>query len=280
MSLISQKSSAVFLPNGVIEYHNPTFDNQINGMGWVCIGAAAAGGGYQGYKSNMPLQWTGWEGRSEVQPGGNLALGAMAGLASSLLLTLITGGSAPEVTTDNATLWLEKLDDRMKLVTNDTMYPGLPLSRIRAIARNADESYIIKSMDDAGFFLATFRDSPYRDRVPGAYAGILDLDSLPRFAFLVQGLPAEQDAAQRYIEESTTFEEAMAAVVYFPDYRPPIEHRSAGLVRTMDELERYDRAFPGSPLTDTITTRLSRALQREGIADLLKSFPRLGSNQK
>ncbi len=142
MSLVPRKTSAVPLPNGVIEYRNPSFDNRISATGWACIAAMTAGGAYQGYHSNLKLRWTGWERKPEIQIAGNTALGAVAGLASGLLITWIVGGEAPTVTTDNAALWLEKLDDRMMLVPSSTEYPGLPLKSIQGVARARDASLL------------------------------------------------------------------------------------------------------------------------------------------
>lgn len=142
MSLVPRTTSVVPLSNGVIEYRNPSFDSRISATGWACIAAMTAGGAYEGYRSNLKLRWTGWERRAEVQTAGNTALGAVAGLASGLLITWIAGGEAPAVTTDNAAVWLEKLDDRMILVPTNMEYPGLPLKSIQAMARKTEASLI------------------------------------------------------------------------------------------------------------------------------------------
>ena len=142
MSLVPRTTNVVPLSNGVIEYRNPSFDNRISATGWACIAAMTAGGAYEGYRSNLKLRWTGWERKPEIQTAGNTALGAMAGLASGLLITWIVGGEAPTVTTDNAAVWLEKLDDRMILVPATMEYPGLPLKSIQAMARKTETSLI------------------------------------------------------------------------------------------------------------------------------------------
>lgn len=146
-SLVPRGSAAIPLQNGVIEYMNPSFDTRINWLGWACISAMTAAGAYQGYKSDLALRWTGWERHSEALPAGNAALGALAGLASSLALTWIVGGDAPQVTTDNAAEWLEKFDDRMEMVPAGVSYPGLPLRKIRATARTAGDALDIHAPD-------------------------------------------------------------------------------------------------------------------------------------
>jgi hypothetical protein len=135
MSLVPRSGGVAALPNGVTEYRNPTFDNRINLFGWTFIGATTAAGAYEGYRSNIALRWTGWERRSETKPIANAALGAAAGLASSLLLTWIMGGDAPPVTPDYAAKWIDGIDDRMVLTDLDTLHPGIPLGSIRVIPR-------------------------------------------------------------------------------------------------------------------------------------------------
>ncbi len=273
MSLVPQKSAMVPHPNSITEYTTPTFDNKITWLGWGVIGAMAAGGAYQGYTSNLSLPWTGWERRSEINPAGNIALGAVAGLASGLLITSIVGGNAPIVTSDNAATWLEKLDDRMILIPTDASHPGLPLTSIRAIARNADASFMPGSLGEVRFFLATFPSSPHRDRILGTFIRTVHRELLIQVAEIAQGLPAEQQAMERYIAETPTFEEAIAMAGRFSAYRPTLEQRAATFVWDLNDLQRYRLTFPGSIHTDTIAVRVSDRLKRDEIPEFLAMFP-------
>jgi hypothetical protein len=139
-TLIPRKSGASPLPNGITEYRDPSFESRISWVGWAFIGATTAGGAYQGYRSNLALRWGGWEQKPALNPIGNAALGAMAGLASSLLTTWIFGRSAPPVTSDNAEYWLDCLDDRMMVTQLDTLHPGIPIHTLLAVPRSMGES--------------------------------------------------------------------------------------------------------------------------------------------
>lgn len=275
MSLVSHTGGAAPLANGITEYSSPTFDNRIAPPGWLCIGGATAFGAWKGFTSNLALRWTGWERRSEVQPIGNGLLGALSGAASGLLITLVTGGGTPRVTSDNAAEWLDKLDDRMVLVPPDSLHPGLPLVSIRGIARNADAAYVIHTMEDARLFLEVFHDSPHRDRV--LLAGIAELrrDSLPAFARLARSLPAERLAMERYISEATALEETIRLAGRLPEYRATAERRAAELVLTFTDLRRFMQAFPESALTENLALRVSERLQRDEIPEFIRLFPLL-----
>lgn len=260
--------------NGVTEYWHPTFENHTTWFGWTFVGATAAAGAWKGYTSNLALRWQGWERRSEVQPIGNATLGALAGMASGLLLTLITGGGSEIVTTDNAERWLDKLDGRLMLIPTGS-HPGMELTSIRAIAQDADATYTIRTMADVRLFLAVFSGSPFRDRVLTAAATSLRHDSLLEFAELAHGFPAEREAIERYLAEATSLSEAIALTPRFVTHRPTIEQRSADLVTTFAGLRQFQQVFPESRLTDGIAQRLRDRLQRDEIPEFIRMFPLL-----
>jgi hypothetical protein len=279
MSLTPTKYNATPLPNGVVEYNGPGFDNHINWLGWTFIGAMTAGGAYEGYRSNLALRWSGWERKPERQPLGNAALGALAGLTTSALLTLIVGGSAPPVTSDNAAKWLDKFDDRMLLIPTDTLHPGLPVYSLRAISQKGEASFDMRSINDARFYLSIFPNSPYRDQLLDGFTSRLSHDSLLAFAAIVRGLPSEQRAIERYIGDIREFDEAIDAALHLPYNQPAIEQRAGRLVGNLSDLKRFMAVFPASSSSTSIALRIRDNVKRSEIPDFLHLFPSIDDQQ-
>lgn len=275
MSLVPHNDGSIPLANGITEYRNPTFENRVALPGWIFIGGVTAGGAWKGYTSNIALQWTGWERRSEVQPIGNAMLGALSGMATSLLVTLIVGGETPSVTSDNAGKWLDRLNDRMILIAPDTLHPGQTLASIRAIASNADAGFVIHTLDDARLFVGAFRDSPYRDQILATAISVFGRDSLLAFARLAQGLPAERLATERYIAGIASFTEALALASQLAGDRPIIERRAAALILTFTDLRQFMQLFPESALAEAVAVRLCDRLKRDEIPEFVALFPSL-----
>ncbi|MBS1910895.1 MAG: hypothetical protein JST22_02805 [Bacteroidetes bacterium] len=272
-TLVPHSSGTSAVGNGITEYSNPTFESRTAWPGWTFIGTATAFGAWKGYTSNIGLRWTGWERRKEVQPIGNAALGGLTGLASSMLLTLITGGDAPPVTSDNAGRWLDAMNDRLILLPVDTLHPGLVLPGIRGIARNADASFFVHSLNDVRLFLAVFPTSPHRDSVLSSAIPMLGRDSLIPFASLVHGLPAEPAAIDRYISTAATFDEALHLAERFPEHRDSAQWKAAQLVRTLGDARQFAAAFPGSPLVDAVGLHVRDRLQHDEIPEFMRLFP-------
>ncbi len=272
-TLVPKSTAAYPRQNGITEYHTPTFTRKIAWPGWLFIGGATAAGTWAGYKSGIALRWTGWDRRSEIQPAGNAVLGALTGLASSALLTLIVGGDAPTVNADNAELWLDKQDDRLLLLPVDSLHPGLPMYSVFGIARAADASYTIGSMYDARLYLVMFPDSPHRDRVLAEGLPHLQRDSLPALAQLARGLPVERMAVERYVAGISSIEEATNALARFPEYPDIIERRTAGLVNSVSLLRQYARLFPTGANLNSVAARIGDRLHREEIPGFLAAFP-------
>jgi outer membrane protein OmpA-like peptidoglycan-associated protein len=276
---LQPRSSSASAPdaNGVISYQTPSFDNRITWAGWVSIGAMTVGGAAAGYTSDISFRWDGWERPSEIRPAGNATLGALLGLTSSVLITLLVGGNTPPVTTANTDLWARKLAPDYLVVRIDSSTTGT-VSRVALLPRAAETTFAMHSLDDARFYASAFPASPHTSEIVSAAVPAMPRTALPALAAMFPALPAVSEATARYIRESPSFDSALSAATRFPEHRDLAEHRAAELIRNPDHLRRFAMTFPSSTLRDSVAERIAPSITRDDIPKFLELFPGIESS--
>ena len=239
-----------------VSYLDPGFETSVSSVGWGVVVVATAGGAYAGYRSGLPA--------SEKPVVNAMLFGATTGL-STLILNSLLKPEAPDYREEQASLWLQKLDERLLLVEQG---PRI----VRSINPAMEEVMIPRDTAALTLFARLFPKSLRIDEIVRQSAAMYERDSLPGLVTFIADR-AERDgsnswmkearieASRRYIEESPDLATTLAAVDLYPDLSPLAEARAALFVESSDDLLQFTAAFGSSdallPLVEQILPHLA-----------------------
>jgi uncharacterized protein YlzI (FlbEa/FlbD family) len=169
------------------------------------IGLIGAGG-YAGYQY-MPLVQKQTSTGKEPVKAANAAIGALAGAGLGYLFDVIAGKNKTNYNV-NPNEWIRKANPQYKFLNGDRR-------SFTMIHSSAEKNYVVKNIQDVKDFKKIFPNSSYAENVVRQSLELSRNDMVQLLALYPNSIYAN-DAKVKYITESPTFSEALAAAKKYP----------------------------------------------------------------
>lgn len=230
--------------NQRISISNPKYKKKHNALGLTFDVGMPVAGAVLGYNSLDPFVRRTDEGRETVKAGGAV-LGALIGTGVTYASHAINKyGSV--TTPRNKQNWVSKAFGSNYIIIDDMG------SSLRVINKDAERNYTVKNVGDVQDFANAFPSSVYCEEMMASAVKNLKRADIPGALQVYPQSVHAQQLKDRYINESTTFEDLKEAVAKYPKSAGEVENLFAKLVKTPLQAVEFHQKYPTSLSTKQV----------------------------
>ena len=254
--------------NQRVSISNPKYKKKHSALGFAFDIGMPVAGTVLGYSSLGPFVKRTDDGRETMKAGGAV-LGALIGTGVTYASHAISKYGSVDTPRDKQQ-WVNKAFGSNYFVIDDTG------SSLRIINKDVERNYIVKNAGDVRDFAKAFPSSVYSEEMMASALKNLKRSEIPSALQVYPQTTYALQLKERYIKESTTFEELNEALAKYPKPASEVEELYVMRVKTPLQAVEFHQKYPSSAYTKLVVVNGFRS--QASVSDVRKMATAFGSS--